>query len=163
MYFCPNQTSNTLCSLAGRAVLSWLFEACIKGTAFDSWFPFYRNKLSSISSRYMYYVGSIFVNGTHLIYYVDFVGLEEGSFSLLTDEEFYVHRGLGDRCCVIVCRGCASLTEEAVTACLHRQMRMVDRYLRGLPPPCALSVGEFLIRDTLTLSNSARDSQFFFP
>ena len=153
VYMCArHERVHSLLFLARRVVLRNIFEQCVRGTRFDTRFRFYRQELSKLSTRYLYYVGSVFVNGVHLVYYTNYVGVRGDRLRLLQDlhnDDVYVCQGLDDCCVILVCRECASLSEEAVSACLNRQRWLMQRYLSALPGYCRYSCGEFRSRDKL--------------
>lgn len=152
VYSCCNQGGRSLQSLARGVLLRDIFEKCVRGTRYDSMFPFYRQELSKLGTRYMYYVGSVYYSGVHLIYFTNFVGVSGQHLERLAnmvDVNIYLGEGLDDQCVIIPCRECATLREDTVSNCLRRTKELIMCFLTCLPWNCHYYCGIFSRRDRM--------------
>lgn len=136
VYCCGEHVGQSLQGLCRATILLELFKMCVAGTAFDTMFPFFRRELSKLSTRYLYYVGSVYVNKVHLLYFTNYVGVNNIFLDSLTTfawGDVYIGNGLDDKCVIIPCYDCADLGEVAVGRCLHKVKEMIMWYLTCLP------------------------------
>ncbi|ART33383.1 E4-3 [Deer mastadenovirus B] len=152
VYCCGEQAGQTLQGLCRSSIFLELFKMCIAGTAFDAAFPFYRRELSKLSTRYLYYVGSVYVNNVHLLYFTNYIGVNNIFLKSLISfvwGDIYLGNGLDDKCVIIPCYACAELGEAAVSRCLLKVKEMMMWYLTCLPNDYHYRCGLFQQRDKL--------------
>ncbi|AEW91351.1 ORF3 [Bovine adenovirus 3] len=152
VYCCSKQADQSLQGLCRAAILMDLFKMCVAGTAFDNMFPFFRRELSKLSTRYIYYVGSVYVNKVHLLYFTNYVGASNQLLKSLPTFAWgnvYMGSGLDDKCIIIPCYDCADLSEVSVSRCLLRVKEMIMCYLTCLPSDHRYQCGLFEHRDKL--------------
>ncbi|UDF05980.1 ORF3 [reindeer adenovirus 1] len=152
VYCCGQQAGQSLQGLCRSSVLLEIFKMCVEGTGFDSLFPFYRKELSKLSTRYLYYVGSVYVNRVHLLYFTNYIGVNNSfvkSVSSFAWGDVYIGSGLDDKCVIIPCYDCAELGEAAVSRCLQKVKEMMMCYLSCLPSDYHYRCGLFRERDKL--------------
>lgn len=111
-----------------------LVKQCVHGAQFDRVYWYFRRELSKLSSVFLAYVGSVYVNNIHLIYFNSTFMIEEGSYIRCTPwGECVWVKGNSCMYLILICRSCNPLTEMSVNCCLKRCKQKI-RYMLNLAP-----------------------------
>ena len=119
-----------------------LLKHCVQGTSFDKKFWFYRRELSKLSSLFLYYVGSVHVNGVHLIYFSGCMRINSRPFiRAMNWGEALWYESSDTQFLILICRSCNPLDEIRINCCLRRSRARMIEFLRLLPDYCKNNVG----------------------
>lgn len=126
-FHCHCEQSDSLQCLATAKVLKKLCQTVIRGAFYNKMFPFYRYVANYHQLRTVRYVGSIFVEGTHLIY-LHFK--RDSDLRYVKTSWLGKHRFIDctlNTWLILKCISCKHLNETQVRVCARRTRLIIKK------------------------------------